>query len=149
MELILLEKIKNLGNLGEIVKVRAGYGRNFLLPQGKAVPANEANKADFQARRVEFELKQADDLARAESRAVRLKDMSVIISKRAGAEGKLFGSVGAADIAQAVTAAGVEMTKQEVSLPEGPMRMTGEYLVSLQLHSDVVATVKVTVVAED
>lgn len=149
MELILLEKIKNLGSLGDIVKVRAGYGRNFLLPQGKAVPANDINKADFEARRAELEQKQADELARAESRAVRLKDMSVIIAKRAGTEGKLFGSVGPADVAEAVTAAGVNIAKQEVNLPEGPMRMIGEYQVALQLHSDVSASVKVTVVAED
>jgi len=149
MELILLEKIKNLGNLGDIVKVRSGYGRNFLLPQGKAVAANEANKADFEARRAELEQKQADELARAESRAVRLKDISVIIAKRAGTEGKLFGSVGPADVAKAVTAAGVEIAKQEVTLPEGPMRMVGEYEVALQLHSDVKSGVKVTVVAEN
>ncbi len=149
MELILLEKIKNLGSLGEIVKVRAGYGRNYLLPQGKAVPASEANRAAFEARRVELEQKQADELARAESRAVRLRDMSVIIAKRAGAEGKLFGSVSTSDIAEALTAAGVQVARQEVNLPNGPLRMIGEYEIAVQLHSDIFSTVKVTVAAAD
>ncbi len=149
MELILLEKIKNLGSLGEVVNVRSGYGRNYLLPQNKAVRATDSNRAEFEARRAELEQKQSDELARAESRAVRLQDMSVIIAKRAGTEGKLFGSVSAADIADAVTAAGVNLARQEALLPEGPLRMVGDYEVALQLHSDVDAKVKVTVVAED
>ena len=149
MELILLEKVKNLGSLGDTVKVRAGYGRNYLLPQGKAIPANEANRAEFEARRVELEQKQADELARAESRAARLKDMSVIIAKRASTEGKLFGSVSTADIAEAVTAAGVELSKQEVLLPNGALRSVDEFEIAVQLHGDVGANIKVTVVAEE
>lgn len=147
MDVILLEKIKNLGALGDRVKVKPGYGRNFLIPQGKAVPANERNVAEFEARRAELERNAADALAGAQARAERLAALAVTISAKAGDEGKLFGSVGTRDIADAVTAAGEEVCKSEVRLPNGPLRNTGEYDVDLQLHGDIFATVKVAVVA--
>lgn len=148
MEVILLEKIKNLGDLGSKVKVKSGYGRNFLIPQGKAVPATEKNVADFEARRAEFERQAAEVLAAAEARAAAIAELSVVISAKAGDEGKLFGSVGTRDIAEAITKAGQAVDKSEVRLPNGALRSTGDFEVQLQLHSDVFATAKVAVVAE-
>ncbi len=148
MEVILLEKVGKLGGLGDKVAVKAGYGRNFLIPFGKAVPANEANIAEFEARRAELEKAAAEKLATAEARAEQLNEKSVTISSKAGDEGKLFGSIGVRDIADAVTAAGVEVSKAEVRLPEGPIRAIGDYEIDLQLHSDVVATISLSVVAE-
>lgn len=147
MDVILLEKIKNLGALGDRVKVKPGYGRNFLIPQGKAVPANERNVAEFEARRAELERNAADALSIAQARVERLAALAVTISAKAGDEGKLFGSVGTRDIADAITAAGEEVCKSEVRLPNGALRNTGEYDVDLQLHGDIFATVKVAVVA--
>ena len=149
MEVILLKKVENLGNLGDKVKVKAGYGRNFLIPTGKAKPATEANLAEFEARRAELEKAAAEALAAAEARAAKLAEFTVTIASKAGDEGKLFGSIGPADIVAAVADAGVEIEKQEVRLPEGPLRTTGEFEVGLHLHTDVDATINVVVVAEE
>ncbi len=148
MEVILLEKVGKLGALGDKVSVKSGYGRNFLVPYGKAVPANAANVAEFEARRADLEKAAAEKLAAAEARAEQLNDKAVTITSKAGDEGKLFGSIGVRDIADAVTAAGVEVSKSEVRLPEGPLRAVGDYDVDVQLHSDVTAVVKLTIVAE-
>lgn len=149
MEVILLEKIQKLGELGQQVQVKPGYGRNYLIPNGKAVSATPDNVAKFEGRREELERAQADALGKAKIRAEKIKDISVSIAKKAGAEGKLFGSVGTLDISAAVTAAGEELDKHEVILAEGPLRMIGEYEVTLHLHADVDVQVKVIVVAED
>lgn len=149
MNVILLEKIRNLGELGEQVSVKAGYGRNFLIPQGKAVPANAENVAQFEARRAELEKAAADKLAAAEARKATLDNLEITIAHQAGDEGKLFGSVGTVEIAHAITDAGTEVAKSEVRLPEGALRQVGDYDIDIQLHSDVVATVKVSVVAQE
>jgi large subunit ribosomal protein L9 len=150
MDVILLEKIKHLGVLGDRVSVRPGYGRNFLIPQGKALPATRDNIAVFEARRVELEQNQADKLANAQSRAKRLDGVTVIIARKTGGEGKLFGSVGASDIAEAATAAtGVQVTRQEVRLPNGALRTIGEHEVELHLHTDVNTLIKVQIVGEE
>ena len=149
MEIILLEKTRNLGNLGDKVKVRDGYGRNFLIPHGKAVPATEANIKYFQERRAELEKQANDKLAAAQARADKLTEIgSVTIPAKAGDEGKLFGSVGTRDIAEAITAAGVAVAKAEVLMPNGAIRNTGDFELTVQLHSDVAATIKVSVVPE-
>ena len=135
MEVILLEKVGKLGGLGDKVSVKAGFGRNFLIPYGKAVPANEANIAECEARRAELVKAAAEKLAAAEARAEQLNEKAVTITSKAGDEGKLFGSIGVRDIADAVTAAGVEVSKAEVRLPEGPLRAVGDYDITLQLHS--------------
>lgn len=147
MEIILLEKIANLGNLGDKVNVKAGYGRNFLLPQGKATVASAENVAAFEARRAELEQLAAEKKAYAESRAAELAELEVTITATAGDEGKLFGSIGTHDIADALTASGVEVAKSEVRLPNGTIRQVGEYDVAVHLHTDVEATVRVVVVA--
>ena len=148
MEVILLEKIDNLGTLGDRVKVKPGYARNYLLPQGKAAPATPEKIAEFEARRAELEKTAAESLAAAEARRDRLTDMILTITAKAGEEGKLFGSVGTSDIADAINAAGVEVERHEVRLPAGAFRQTGEYDVDLHLHSDVNITVKLVIVAE-
>ncbi len=149
MEIILLDKIANLGTLGDKVSVKAGYARNFLFPQGKAVPANKQNLEAFEARRAELEAKISADLAEAQARADKLNAMeAVVIASKAGDEGKLFGSIGTRDIAEAISAAGAAVVKSEVRLPEGALRNTGEYDIAVQVHSDVTATVKVEVTAE-
>jgi large subunit ribosomal protein L9 len=148
MEVILLEKVGKLGGLGDKVTVKSGFGRNFLVPYGKAVPANAANIAEFEARRAELEKAAAEKLAGAQARAEELNDKAVTITSKAGDEGKLFGSIGVRDVADAVSAAGVELGKSEVRLPEGPIRDIGEYDVTIQLHSDVTATIKLSVVSE-
>jgi large subunit ribosomal protein L9 len=149
MEVILLDTIGNLGGLGDKVKVKAGYGRNYLIPQGKAVPATAANVAEFEARRAELERAAAEAEASARSRAEALEALDVItIGAHAGEEGKLFGSVGTRDIAEAITAAGCEVDKSEVRLPDGALRETGDYSVAIQLHAAVMAEVQVSVVAE-
>jgi large subunit ribosomal protein L9 len=137
MEVILLEKVENLGSLGDRVNVKPGYGRNFLIPSGKATPATEEHIKAFEARRAELEKAAAEVLDEAEARRDRLQDMTVTVQAKAGDEGKLFGSVGTADIAEAITAAGVEVERSEVRLPEGAFRQLGEYQVQLHLHSDV------------
>ncbi|NKF49464.1 50S ribosomal protein L9 [Shewanella sp. WXL01] len=150
MNVILLDKIANLGGLGDQVSVKAGYARNYLLPQGKAVVANAANVEVFEARRAELEAKLAAELATANERAEKLAALeAVVIASKAGEEGKLFGSIGTRDIADAVTAAGVEITKAEVRLPLGALRTTGEFEVEVSVHTEVQATVTISVVAED
>ncbi|MHB8473828.1 MAG: 50S ribosomal protein L9 [Gammaproteobacteria bacterium] len=148
MEVILLQKVENLGNLGDKVKVRAGFGRNFLIPQGKATTATPANVAKFEARRAELEKSAAETIAAAQARAAALEGLTVTIAAHAGDEGKLFGSVGTSDIAEAVTAQGQELAKHEVRLPAGPFRHTGEFEVELHLHTDVNAKLKLIIVAE-
>ena len=147
MEVILLEKIGNLGNLGDKVKVKAGYGRNFLLPMGKAVPATSTNVQEFEARRAELEKAAQDKFASAQARADELEGKTFTVSAKAGDEGKLFGSIGAKDIADLVTAAGTDVAKSEVRLPEGPLRSTGEFQIGVQVHSDLTANITVAVVA--
>ncbi|HEY9032478.1 MAG TPA: 50S ribosomal protein L9 [Pseudomonadales bacterium] len=148
MDVILLEKVGRLGGLGDKVSVKAGYGRNYLVPFGKAVPATADNIASFEARRAELEKAAAALLAAAEARAAQLRDLKVSIAANAGDEGKLFGSVGTNDIADAISATGVEVNKSEVRLPNGAIRETGEFEVSIQLHSDVSEVVTVIVVAQ-
>ncbi len=150
MQIILLDKVANLGSLGDQVEVKSGYARNFLFPQGKAVPATAANVSKFEERRAELEAKLAADLEAAQQRAEQVNALAaVVITSKAGDEGKLFGSIGTRDIADAVTAAGVAVKKSEVLLPNGTLREVGEYSVELHLHSDVFATVTVQVVAAD
>lgn len=148
MQVILLEKINRLGDLGDMVNVKAGFGRNFLIPQGRAVSATKENVARFEERRAELEKAAAEKLAAAEQRATALNDLELEIAVRAGDEGKLFGSVGNRDIVDAISAKGIEVEKSEIRLPNGVIRHAGEYEVDVQVHSDVVATVKVTVVPE-
>lgn len=149
MEIILLEKIHNLGELGDQVRVKPGYGRNYLIPKGKAVPATPDNISRFEARREELERLQRDTLGKAEARAAALAELSVTIARKAGEEGKLYGSVGPQDIAEAAIAAGFELARQEVRMPHGPLRMTGEYEVEIHLHADINSHVKVNVVPEE
>ena len=149
MEVILLEKVSNLGSLGDTVNVKAGFGRNYLIPQGKAVPASEAHTEQFEARRAELEAAAAVTLGAAETRAQALEALETLaIEANAGEEGKLFGSIGTRDIADALTAAGCDVDKSEVRLPEGALRELGEYEVSIQLHSDVTAVVSLSVIPE-
>jgi len=149
MEVILLEKVRNLGGLGDQVKVKSGYGRNYLIPTGKAVMATKDNVAKFEERRAELEAKASDQLSAAQARAEKLAALGVVtIAARAGDEGKLFGSVTASDIADAVTAAGVEVAKSEVKLPEGPLRNTGDFELQVVLYTDVEQAINVQVVAE-
>ncbi len=149
MEVILLEKVANLGNLGDKVTVKPGYGRNYLVPFKKAVPATRENIELFEARRAELEKAAAEALATAQARAERLQAIArVVIKANAGDEGKLFGSVGVADVAAAITAAGEEVARREVSMPEGPIHMLGEYELELHLHSDVTQAITIVVEAE-
>jgi large subunit ribosomal protein L9 len=148
VDVILLQRIKNLGALGDKVSVKSGYGRNFLIPQGKAVSATEANTASFEARRAELERQEAEVLASAQQRAEQLGEVNVVITAKSGDEGKLFGSIGTRDIAEALTAAGLDVEKSEVRMPNGPLRNVGEYNIAVQLHHDVIADVLVTIVAE-
>jgi large subunit ribosomal protein L9 len=148
MEVILLEKMGKLGKLGDKVNVKAGFGRNYLLPFGKAVAATETNVAEFEARRAELELTANDKQAVAETRAAALAEVSIAIEAQAGEGGKLFGSVGPRDVADAITAAGVEVSKSEVRMPEGPIRELGEYQVVIHLHADVEASVALAIVPE-
>lgn len=149
MNIILLDKVANLGNLGDQVAVKAGYARNFLFPKGKAVPATKANVELFEQRRAELEAKVAAELAAAEERSNKLAELgTVTIAAPAGDEGKLFGSVGTRDIAEAITAAGVEVAKAEVKLPTGTLREVGEFAIDLQLHSDVTTSITLAIIAE-
>ena len=149
MEVILFEKIDRLGNIGDLVNVKAGFARNYLLPQGKAKAATDANKAEIESRRAEFEKMAAEDLATAEKRRDQIEALSISITAKAGTEGKLFGSIGNIDIAAALTEAGVEVEKRDVRLPEGPIRQAGEYEVTLHLHTDVDAVAKVTIIGQE
>ena len=148
MKVILLQKVANLGALGDQVSVKPGFGRNFLIPYGKAVPATADNVAAFEAKRAEYEAKAAAIFAAASDRKQALEGASVTISANASAEGKLFGSVGARDIAEAFTAAGHKLEKSEVIMGEGPIRRTGEFEVTVHLHADVETKVSVNVVPE-
>jgi large subunit ribosomal protein L9 len=148
MELILLENVRNLGKLGDKVKVKPGYGRNYLLPQGKAVRVNAENLAAFEARRAEYEAKANKLLADADTRKAKLTDVTVTIAANASPEGKLYGSVGPREIAEALQAAGHDIHKGEVIQGEGPIRHIGEFDVVISLHADVQGAVKVIVVGE-
>ena len=148
MQIILLEKVANLGQLGDVVKVKDGYARNFLIPQGKAKRATTANLEAFEARRAELEAKQAEILADAQARAEKLNGVVVTIAQKAGVDGRLFGAVTNADIAEAIAASGVEVKKSDVRLPNGPFKAIGEYNVEIALHHDVIVEISVTVVAE-
>jgi large subunit ribosomal protein L9 len=149
MEVILLEKVANLGAIGDRVKVKPGYARNFLLPQGKATMATAENVKRFEARRAELERKAQEELYAAQQRAEGMQEFKLRITTKAGSEGKLFGSVGTADIAEAATAAGHKVERSEVRLPSGPIRVVGEHVVVLHLHTDVNVSVPVTIVAEE
>ena len=148
MELILLQKVVNLGVLGDKVSVKPGYGRNFLIPYGRAVPATAKNIAEFETRRAEYETKANDIHAASEARKAKLDGASVTIKANASTEGKLYGSVSPRDIAEAFTAAGFPLNKSEVSMGDGPLRRTGEFDIHVHLHADVETIVKVTVVPE-
>lgn len=148
MQVILLERIRNLGSLGDEVAVKPGFARNYLLPKGKAVRATAANRQEFEGRRAELERQANEELSVAQSRAQALEEASVTVAARAGDEGRLYGSVGPKEVADALTAGGNEVTKAEVKMPLGPIRATGEYEVEVQLHSDVSITVRVVVIPE-
>lgn len=148
MQVILLEKVENLGEIGDKVNVKPGFGRNFLLPQGKATVASVENVAIFEAKRAELEAKQANDLAAAQARAKQFESLTVSIAAKVGVEGKLFGSLGTVDIAEACAAAGVDIQRSEVRLPDGPLRSVGDHDVELHLHSDVNVNIVVNVVGD-
>jgi large subunit ribosomal protein L9 len=148
MEVILLEKLPNLGSLGDVVKVKSGFARNYLIPQGKARRATPENIAEFEARRGELEKLQSEALAQAQERAGRLEGLLLQITRKAGVDGKLFGSVTNADIAEALEAAGHEVPKAVIRMPQGPLKQIGEHEVSLALHADVNAQIKVSVLGE-
>lgn len=148
MQIILLEKVGNLGNLGDIVKVKDGYGRNFLIPQGKAKRATEANKAEIAVRRAELEKQQAAILAAAQARGEKLAAVVLTVTQKAGVDGRLFGSVTNGDIANSLVAQGFEVTKALVRMPNGPLKTIGDHAVTVALHHDVVVDIKVTVVGE-
>ena len=148
MQVILLERVVNLGNLGDIVKVKDGYGRNYLIPQGKAKRATEANKAEFAVRRAELEKQQAEQLAAAQARGEKLDAYTLQISQKDGVDGLLFGSVNNGDIAEQLTAQGFEVAKSEVRMPNGPLKAIGDHTVSVALHHDVVVDITVSVLGE-
>lgn len=149
MDVILLQKVANLGNIGDRVKVRSGYGRNFLLPGGKATLATPDNVARFEARREELEKLAHEHLSSAEERAVAMKDFKLTITAKAGTEGKLFGSIGTSDVAEAATKAGFKVERSEVRMPNGPLRTVGEHSVGLHLHADIDVPLTVLIVAEE
>jgi large subunit ribosomal protein L9 len=149
VNVILLQKVANLGNIGDRVKVRSGYGRNFLLPQGKATVATPENIARFEARRAELERAAREHLDSAGERAAAMKDFKLTIAAKAGTEGKLFGSIGTADIAEACNKAGFKIERSEVRLPGGPLRALGEHVISLHLHADVDVPLTVAIVPEE
>lgn len=148
MEVILLEKIANLGNLGDRVTIKAGYGRNFLIPQGKAAKATAAKIKEFEVRRAELEKHAAEKLAAANARGEAISKLSISIAHKTGDEGRLFGSVGTQNIAEAITAAGVKVEKSEVRMPNGVIRQVGEYDIDINLHTDVVVTLPIKIVSE-
>ncbi len=149
MNVILLEKVQNLGNLGDVVSVKPGFARNYLIPQGKAKPATPENMAEFEARRAELERQAAEQLAQAQAAYEQLNGQVITISAVAGDEGKLFGSVGTHDIAEKLNEAGFEVERKQVRMPEGAIRQVGTYEIDIQLHPDVVATINVDVQAEE
>ncbi|WP_298140060.1 50S ribosomal protein L9 [Acidiferrobacter sp.] len=148
MQIILLEKVRNLGDLGDQVTVKPGFGRNFLIPQGKAVRATPENKARFESERAERERRQQEHLANAQARAERMSGVTVQLIRKAGEEGRIFGSVGTSDIAEAMIAAGFEIAKAEIELPEGPLKAVGDHELRVNLHPEVTAVIIVSVVAE-
>ncbi len=145
MQIILMEKVVNLGQLGDVVKVKDGFARNFLIPQGKAKRATESNLKAFEARRADLEKQQAEHLAQAQARAEKLEGYLLQISQKAGPDGKLFGSVGIVDIVDALKAQGFEVTKSEVRMPQGPLKQIGDFPITLAFHTDVTATITVSV----
>lgn len=148
MKIILLERVANLGSLGDIVEVKSGYARNFLVPQGKARRATEVNLKEFEARRAEYELNQSDILANAQARHAKIDGVVFTVKAKAGVDGKLFGSVTSMDIAEAINATGVEVKRAEIAMPYGPLKTLGEFEVDVLLHHDVHSKVKVSVVSE-
>lgn len=148
MEVILLEKIANLGNLGDKVSIKAGYGRNYLVPKGKAVPATAQKIAEFEARRAELEKAAADKLNAAQAQADKLSKLEIVIAHKAGDEGRLFGSVGTPNIAEAIIKLGGIVEKQQIRLPNGTIRHVGDYDIDISLHTDVTVTISVKVVPE-
>jgi large subunit ribosomal protein L9 len=149
MEVILLERVANLGNLGDRVAVRSGYARNFLLPKGKATLATPDNVKKFEARRAELEKIQREHMSDAEGRKAQFEGLKLSLTAKAGSEGKLFGSIGTADIAEAATAAGHKLSRSEVRLPNGPLRTVGDHVVVVHLHTDVNVELPITIVAEE
>jgi len=148
MQIILLEKVTNLGTLGDIVKVKDGYARNFLIPQGKAKRATEANKAEFEARRVELERMQGEKLAEAQALAAKLEGLMVQITRKAGMDGRLFGSVTNADVAEALATQGFEIERSAIRMPEGPIKQVGDVQLDVALHSDAVTSITVSVLGD-
>ena len=148
MEVILLEKIANLGNLGDKVTIKSGYGRNYLVPQGKAVAATAKKIAEFEARRAELEKAAAEKLSIAQKLGNEISKLEIVITNKAGDEGRLFGSVGTHNIAEAITAAGIAIEKQQIRLPNGAIRQIGDYPIDINLHSDVVVTLTIKIAAE-
>jgi large subunit ribosomal protein L9 len=148
MEVILLEKIANLGNLGDRVTIKSGYGRNYLVPQGKAVAATAKKIVEFEARRAELEKAAAEKLSAAEKLGNQLSKLEVVITHKSGDEGRLFGSVGTLNIAEAITAAGIAVEKHQIRLPHGTIRHIGDYSIDINLHSDVIVTLSIKVAAE-
>jgi len=148
MEVILLEKIANLGNLGDKVTIKSGYGRNYLVPQGKAVAATAKKIAEFEARRAELEKAAAEKLSAAQKLGNELSKLQIVITHKAGDEGRLFGSVGTHNIAEAITAAGIAVEKQQIRLPHGAIRHIGEFPIDINLHSDVIVTLTIKIAAE-
>ncbi len=148
MQIILLEKVINLGTLGDVVRVKDGYARNFLIPQGKAKRATTANLADFEKRRAELEKAHAEVLAKAQEKAAKLEGMMVQVTQKAGVDGKLFGSVTNSDISEALTKQGFEVPKAAIRMPEGPLKMIGDYPLKVALHADVVVSITVSVLGE-
>ena len=149
MEIILLEKVDNVGGIGDLVRVKSGYARNYLIPQGKATLATPENKAKFESRRAELEAKAAAELAAAQARAKQLEGLVIKIEMPAGAEGKLFGAVGTVDIAEEITKRGIEIERSEIRLPDGPLRVAGEHVIELHLHTDVNVELKVVIEAAE
>ncbi|MBK7659683.1 MAG: 50S ribosomal protein L9 [Betaproteobacteria bacterium] len=148
MQIILMEKVVNLGALGDVVKVKDGYARNFLIPHGKAKRATEANLKEFEGRRAELEKKAADILTTAQDRAAKLEGLAITIARKAGVDGRLFGSVNNADVAEALGAQGIPVSKAEIRMPQGPVKHIGEYPLVLQLHTDVLANIVLHVAGE-
>lgn len=148
MQVILLEKVANLGNLGDIVKVKDGFGRNFLIPQGKAKRATDTNKAEFEARRVELEKQQAALLDAAKERAKALAGFNLAVTQKAGVDGKLFGSVTNTDIAEGLTAKNIKVVKAEIRMPNGPLKTVGQHQVTIALHHDVTVDITIDVIGE-
>ena len=148
MQVILMEKVVNLGNLGDVVKVRDGYARNFLIPQGKAKRVTPENLAEFETRRAELERQQAEKLSAAQEKAVKLEGLMVQITRKAGVDGRLFGSVTNFDVAEALMAQGIEVEKADIRMPQGPLKLVGDAQVQIALHSDVLTTITVSVLGE-